>query len=149
MALMWLLAESWGRVTPAGIRLPLSLSHEVLGGLVGARRSTVTIALGKLAEGGSLIRQGDEWLILKLPPAPLSIEPTAPQLLLTTRSSSDWAAHDPVEHGPDELQLFIQHVASARAESARERQRAREIAEEARALRERARRLRTDPGRSS
>ena len=32
MALMWLLAESWGRVTPAGIRLPLSLSHEVLGG---------------------------------------------------------------------------------------------------------------------
>jgi CRP/FNR family cyclic AMP-dependent transcriptional regulator len=63
MALMWLLADSWGRVTPAGIRLRISLSHEVLGGLVGARRPTVTIALSKLAEQGSLIRHDDEWLI--------------------------------------------------------------------------------------
>jgi len=60
MALMWLLAESWGRVTPAGIRLPLSLSHEVLGGLIGSRRPTVTLALTKLAEQGSLTRQDDD-----------------------------------------------------------------------------------------
>ena len=68
MALMWLLAESWGRVTPAGIRLPVSLSHEALGGLIGARRPTVTLALSKLAERGSLIRQDDDWLIVE--PAP-------------------------------------------------------------------------------
>jgi CRP/FNR family transcriptional regulator, cyclic AMP receptor protein len=94
MALMWLLAELWGRVTPAGIRLEISLSHEVLGGLVGARRPTVTLALSKLAERGSLIRHEDEWLILEAPVAPVSTEPTAPQLLLTARGSSAWAAHD-------------------------------------------------------
>jgi CRP/FNR family transcriptional regulator, cyclic AMP receptor protein len=50
IALMWLLAEFWGRVTPAGTRVRISLSHEVLGRLVGARRPTVTLALSKLAE---------------------------------------------------------------------------------------------------
>ena len=147
MALMWLLAESWGRVTPAGIRLPLSLSHEVLGGLIGARRPTVTLALSKLAEHGSLIRQEDDWLILESPAAPLSTEPKAPQLLLTPRRSSVWAAHDPVEHSPEEMRVFIQQVAQARQEFAGDRRRARELTEQARALREQARRLRTDPGR--
>jgi CRP/FNR family cyclic AMP-dependent transcriptional regulator len=78
MAMMWLLAESWGRVTPAGTRLRISLSHEVLGGLVGARRPTVTLALSKLAERGSLIRHDDEWLIVEPPVAPVSAEPKAP-----------------------------------------------------------------------
>lgn len=36
LALMWLLADRWGRVTPAGVRLELQLSHEVIGGLIGA-----------------------------------------------------------------------------------------------------------------
>jgi CRP/FNR family cyclic AMP-dependent transcriptional regulator len=145
MALMWLLAEFWGRVTPAGIRLPLSLSHEVLGGLVGARRSTVSLALSKLAEQGSLIRQQDEWLILEPPAAPVSTEPQAPQVLLTAPGSSVWAAQDLVEQPPDKFQLFIQHVAQARDASTRDRHRARDLVEEARALREQARRLRTDP----
>ena len=147
MALMWLLAESWGRVTPAGIRLRISLSHEVLGGLVGARRPTVTIALNKLAERGSLIRHDDEWLITESPVAPVSTEPKAPQLLLTARSSSAWAAHDPVDQGPEELRAFIQQVAQAREDFARGRRRSRELTEEARALREQTRHLRTDSGR--
>jgi CRP/FNR family transcriptional regulator, cyclic AMP receptor protein len=156
MALMWLLAESWGRVTPAGIRLPLSLSHEVLGGLIGARRPTVTLALSKLAEHGSLIRQDDGWVILESPAAPLSTEPTAPQLLLTApqllqtaRSGSVWAARDPVDQGPEELPVLIQQLAEAREASARGRRRTLELREEARALREQARRLRTDPGQES
>ncbi len=70
MAMMWLLAESWGRVTPAGTSLPLSLTHDVLGGLVGARRSTVTLALGDLSARGSLIRQAGGWLLVE--PAPTS-----------------------------------------------------------------------------
>ena len=149
MALMWLLAESWGRVTPAGIRLPLSLSHEVLGGLVGARRPTVTLALHTLAKRGALIRQQDEWLILEPPVTPVSTEPKAPQLLLTARSSSVWAAHDLVEHGPKELQDLIQHVAQAREDSAQRRRRARELAEKARALHEQTLRITTDPEQES
>ncbi|MGH2886805.1 MAG: helix-turn-helix domain-containing protein, partial [Solirubrobacteraceae bacterium] len=49
-AMLWLLAESWGYVTPGGIRLPLTLTHETLGALIGARRPTVTLALRKLTE---------------------------------------------------------------------------------------------------
>ncbi|HYB26161.1 MAG TPA: helix-turn-helix domain-containing protein [Solirubrobacteraceae bacterium] len=149
MAMMWLLAESWGRVTPAGIKLPLSLTHEVLGGLIGARRPTVTIALSKLAERGSLHRRGDEWLILEAPATPVSTEPKAPQLLLTAPAGSRWAAPDPVEQGPEGLRSLIRHVADAREGFAQDRRRAGELAEEARALREESQRLRTDPRRES
>ena len=52
MAVMRLLPEAWGRVTPAGIRLPLSLPTRCLGGLVGARRPTVTLAWGQARRAG-------------------------------------------------------------------------------------------------
>lgn len=68
LAMMWLLADSFGRVTPAGTRLPLSLTHESLGALVGARRPTVTLALGELAKRGAVVHQDGGWLLLQ--PAP-------------------------------------------------------------------------------
>lgn len=68
MAIMWLLAEKWGYVTPAGTVLPLSLTHETLGGLIGARRPTVSLALGELAERGQLRRGDRGWLIVEPPP---------------------------------------------------------------------------------
>jgi CRP-like cAMP-binding protein len=70
MALMWLLADDWGRVTEAGTRLHLPLTHDAIGELIGARRSTVTLALSKLAARGSLIRQRNDWLIQEPPPEP-------------------------------------------------------------------------------
>ena len=70
LAMLWLLAESWGHVTPGGVRLPLSLTHETLGGLIGARRPTVTLALRKLSEKGSIVRQESGWLLLEPPPEP-------------------------------------------------------------------------------
>jgi CRP/FNR family cyclic AMP-dependent transcriptional regulator len=63
VAMLRLLAESWGRVTPAGISLQLSLTHETLGGLIGARRPTVSLALKELAEQNSVIRHDKGWLI--------------------------------------------------------------------------------------
>lgn len=48
--LFWHLAQRWGRVTPDGVVVPLRLTHEALGRLVGAQRPTVTTALGQLAE---------------------------------------------------------------------------------------------------
>jgi CRP/FNR family transcriptional regulator, cyclic AMP receptor protein len=68
LAIMWLLAESWGQVTPAGVRLPLALTHETLGAMVGARRPTVTLALRKLTEQGSILHQDSGWLLLEPPP---------------------------------------------------------------------------------
>jgi CRP-like cAMP-binding protein len=83
LALFWLLAESWGRVTPSGTVLPLALTHETLGALVGARRPTVTLALGELAERGAVLRQGRTWLLVEHPPAPMRIadEPHAPAIV--------------------------------------------------------------------
>jgi CRP/FNR family transcriptional regulator, cyclic AMP receptor protein len=65
LALMWLLAESWGRVTPAGTVLPLSLTHEALGELIGARRPTVTLALMELGKRGAIVKADGGWLLLE------------------------------------------------------------------------------------
>src|SRR5437763_4087669 len=70
LAMMWLLAESWGRVTPSGTTLPLSLTHELLGAMIGARRPTVTLALGELADRGALVHQDRGWLLLERPKQP-------------------------------------------------------------------------------
>jgi hypothetical protein len=67
LGLMWLMAESWGRVTGAGTRLTLDLTHELIGMMIGARRPTVTLALGELADRGAMIRQEDSWLLLERP----------------------------------------------------------------------------------
>ncbi len=71
LAIMWLLAESWGQVTPGGVRLPLALTHETLGAMVGARRPTVTLALRKLSQQGAIVHQDAGWLLLEPPPAPV------------------------------------------------------------------------------
>jgi len=67
LAIMWLLAESWGQVTPAGTLLPVALTHAALGGLIGARRPTVTLALGNLTASGRLRRQERGWLLMGSP----------------------------------------------------------------------------------
>jgi hypothetical protein len=64
LSLLWLLAETWGRVTAAGTVLPLSLTHDTIGALIGARRSTVTLALTHLVETGAVIHQDRGWLLL-------------------------------------------------------------------------------------
>jgi hypothetical protein len=67
--LFWHLAERWGRVSPAGVLLPMTLSHRLLAQLVGARRPTVSTALGHLAETGEAVRRQDgTWLLGGAPP---------------------------------------------------------------------------------
>ncbi len=58
------LSDRFGRMTPDGIVLPLQLTHEALGQLVGARRPTVTLALKVLCDRGALMRlPGRSWLV--------------------------------------------------------------------------------------
>ena len=59
VALFTLLAARWGRVVPGAVRIPVSLTHETLGVLVGARRPTVTLAVSALRERGVLVRTPD------------------------------------------------------------------------------------------
>jgi CRP/FNR family cyclic AMP-dependent transcriptional regulator len=74
LALMWQLADRHGRIGTQGVILPLSLRHRVLGDLVGASRSTVTLALGALERRGAVARRIDGgWVLLARPddtPAP-------------------------------------------------------------------------------
>jgi CRP/FNR family cyclic AMP-dependent transcriptional regulator len=68
LALLWHLAERWGRMTGEGVALPMTLSHRMLGQLVGARRPTVSTALGELAKQGELARRDDgTWLLTGAP----------------------------------------------------------------------------------
>jgi CRP/FNR family transcriptional regulator, cyclic AMP receptor protein len=63
-ALLWHLAERWGRIGSSGVVVPLDLTHTALGHLVGARRSTVTLALGELSRLGSVVRRSDgAWVL--------------------------------------------------------------------------------------
>jgi len=63
-ALLWLLAERWGRVTPQGVTLRLRLTHDLIGQLVGAKRPTVSLALKELEERGTIHRRDDgSWLL--------------------------------------------------------------------------------------
>lgn len=59
--LLWHLAGRWGRVEPGGIRLPLPLTHQLLGRLIGAERPSVSHALARLARSGLVTGHGDEW----------------------------------------------------------------------------------------
>jgi CRP/FNR family transcriptional regulator, cyclic AMP receptor protein len=64
MAFFGHLAERWGRVAPAGVVIPLHLTHETLGRLIGARRPTVSLALKELAASGVLERRSDgAWVL--------------------------------------------------------------------------------------
>ena len=61
IALFWHLADRWGHMTADGVVVPLRLTHEMLGRLVGAQRPTVTLALHHLRRQGVLSRAGTGW----------------------------------------------------------------------------------------
>jgi len=71
LALLWCLAERWGRVSSNGVVVSLRLPHRTLAGMVGARRPSVTTALGQLIARGEVERRPDGgWLLLGEPPEP-------------------------------------------------------------------------------
>ena len=150
LAVLWLLAESWGHVTSLGTTLPLSLTHDVLGEMIGARRSTVTLALGELSERGAIVRQDAGWLLLDPPPAAAETLPELEQPVLLSGAGSSWTAAEetpplPAEASHAELR---QTVALLRKEH-RERvvgyeQRIRRLASSRQRTRESRRRIAND-----
>jgi len=72
VAVLWYYADRWGRVTPEGRVLPVRLTHALLARVVGARRPSVSTALGRLQERGLLERlDNGHWLLLGEPPSEL------------------------------------------------------------------------------
>ena len=69
LLMMWHFADRWGRMTRDGARISLPVTHSVLASVVGARRPSVTTALGRLQEQGLIERLPDgAWLLRGTPP---------------------------------------------------------------------------------
>jgi hypothetical protein len=69
LVMLWYLADRWGKVRPDGVNVPLELTHQTLGRLVGAQRPSVTTALKQLGEEGRVTRCDDgTWLLHGDPP---------------------------------------------------------------------------------
>src|SRR4051812_6510048 len=64
LALLWCPAGRGGRVAPDGVLVTLRLPHRTLAGMVGARRPSVTTALGQLMARGAIERRPDGGWIL-------------------------------------------------------------------------------------
>ena len=56
LLLLWHLSDRWGRVRRDGVHLELPLTHELIARMVGAHRTSVTVALRKLTGDGRLKR---------------------------------------------------------------------------------------------
>jgi CRP/FNR family transcriptional regulator, cyclic AMP receptor protein len=69
LVILWHYADRWGRMTKEGAVLSMPLTHGVLAGVIGARRPSVTTALGRLEQEGLLDRRADgSWLLIGEPP---------------------------------------------------------------------------------
>jgi CRP/FNR family transcriptional regulator, cyclic AMP receptor protein len=66
--------------------VPLRISHRLLGQLVGARRPTISSAIGQLAASGELVRRADgTWLVTAEPGALRAAgRPAPPRFKLVT-----------------------------------------------------------------
>jgi CRP/FNR family cyclic AMP-dependent transcriptional regulator len=90
LALLWHLAERFGRVARDGVVIDLKLTHRLIGELVGAQRPTVSLALASLLEEGQVGRRACGTLVLDLEsrsalapsraPAPLLAHPAIPSV---------------------------------------------------------------------
>ena len=68
-ALFWHLADRWGHVTLDGVVVPVRLTHDLIGRLVGAHRPSVTTALSELSRAGRIARLPQGWLLRGDPPS--------------------------------------------------------------------------------
>lgn len=63
LALFWAVADRQGIMRPDGVWLELSATHDTLARMVGAQRPTVSLGLGRLADGGLVRATDGGWLI--------------------------------------------------------------------------------------
>src|SRR3954447_17258596 len=75
LALFWHLADRWGHVTLEGVVVPVRLTHDMIGRLVGAHRPSVTTALSELTRAERITRLPHGWLLRGDPPSAVTTQP--------------------------------------------------------------------------
>jgi CRP/FNR family cyclic AMP-dependent transcriptional regulator len=65
---LWFVGDRWGKVGAVGVTIPLRLSHSLLAELLGARRSSVTLAVGELERHGRVSRARGRFTLHGSPP---------------------------------------------------------------------------------
>jgi CRP/FNR family transcriptional regulator, cyclic AMP receptor protein len=69
LVVLWHFADRWGRVGPDGVTVPIRVTHQLLAGVVGAQRPSVTTALSALRRSGEVERLPDgTWRLHGDPP---------------------------------------------------------------------------------
>jgi hypothetical protein len=84
-AMLWHLADRWGRVTVDGVVVPLALSHRMLAELVGASRPTASAALAELARDSVVARRDDGTWLLAQGASPRRTSSSAPRVAMRRR----------------------------------------------------------------
>jgi len=64
LALLWTLADRWGRVGSDGVHLELPLTHQILARMSGATRPSVSTALKELERDGQISRNANRGYVL-------------------------------------------------------------------------------------
>jgi CRP/FNR family cyclic AMP-dependent transcriptional regulator len=72
LLLLWFVGDRWGKVGALGVTIPLRLSHALLAELLGARRSSVTLAVGELERHGRVSRTRGRFTLHGSPPAEIA-----------------------------------------------------------------------------
>jgi CRP/FNR family cyclic AMP-dependent transcriptional regulator len=140
LTLFWHLAERWGRVTKAGVVVPVVVPHRVLAQLVGARRPTVSSALGQLADRGELVREPDGGWLLTGAPVGIPTEEAARIVRVRRFGGAGLVEHtDGTQALPrtGRIAELTDALAALRADTERRRQDTAAIAEQTRELMER------------
>jgi CRP/FNR family cyclic AMP-dependent transcriptional regulator len=89
-SLFWHLADRWGHVTLDGVVVPLPLTHEMIGRLVGAHRPSVTTALSELSRAGRIERVSQGWLLRGDPPVAAARPPVRRRAALRAVDAASW-----------------------------------------------------------
>jgi CRP-like cAMP-binding protein len=74
LAMLWGIADRWGRVTTDGVLVPIRLTHATLAELVGASRPSVSTVLKLLERDGLVARRKEGWLLHGEPPPALELD---------------------------------------------------------------------------
>jgi CRP/FNR family transcriptional regulator, cyclic AMP receptor protein len=102
LAILWHLATLYGKVRPDGVLVPMRLSHEALGRMIGARRSTVTLALNALDEQRLVTTDGGSGFLLSTDSRAIL---TPPQLPVPTHNGSGITLSAPIRPSRRRLDL--------------------------------------------